>query len=538
VAWAGGSKKCDTATCVIDGLQNDTPYSFTVSAHNEVGDGPASDQSGVARPDQRPDPPTNVTLTFDKTLSAGKQLKVSWTAAHTDGSPVSGYDLQISPPPDSGDSMVSLGAVTAYTWDGLTNGTSYRVKVRAKNAAATGPSEWSADSNAEFPAQPPDAPEKPNAVRVDTDLGGVATVTWAKPTVDGGVAVDSYTVVAFQNGAELKRVTVAGAVLTAQIDQLNPKASDAFQVIATDKAGDSQPSALSDVVQPGGHGAALIGSVTAQDANGTAGLDRQIRLVFTPPDPRDAGGITAYQIKVNGGSPRSFPAVEPLMVTGLTNGNSYNFQVSGCNKFGCNPTFSGVTTPDSVPYGPVGTPTASVIYTSLSIVTFHIAPPAQNGRQIQVLHVQNRADVPGTGGDAGVAATCGQTVSITVWAVDTAGQSGPTRSFSGTAAACPTPVANISWGAAHTTSTCTHDCYLLHLNAANFSVGTHSYVCGDNYSGTNWVYQNYFNGTFTTDSTGSFHGDLGCTGSPVGGTYAWYYHVIIDNSFITNELHG
>lgn len=95
----------------------------------------------------------------------------------------------------------------------------------------------------------PDAPSAPSAV------GGVrtATVNWAAPTSDGGSAVTSYTVRAYErqkNG----RLRLAGAVvtgpdqLTITITGLKPNARFQFTVAATNSVGTGAESTASNVV--------------------------------------------------------------------------------------------------------------------------------------------------------------------------------------------------------------------------------------------------------------------------------------------------
>ena len=140
-------KTSGTTTCTLDGLTNNVEYTFTVYATNDVGDGPASPASAVARPDEKPDPPAAPTLEF-----GDQSLTVTWTnATYTDRSPIETVNLEISPAPPGGAVQKTALSGNQIVWDGLENGTAYKVRVQAINAAPD-PSDWGEYSTAEVPA--------------------------------------------------------------------------------------------------------------------------------------------------------------------------------------------------------------------------------------------------------------------------------------------------------------------------------------------------------------------------------------------------
>lgn len=435
VRWEGGSQECPSTSCVITGLQNDVSYRFAVVAHNAVGDSEPSDLSAPARPDQRPEAPGSVTLRFDPAQPDGK-LVAEWTASRSEGSPVTGYLLDVSPPPPTGASQVRTGPETTALLTGLENGTNYVVQVRAVNSAATGPSDPTT-SNTESPARPPAAVARPNAARVFSVLGGVASVQWSAPADTGGAAIDTYTVVGFVGGGETVRVEVPGTQTSAQLDGLNREATYQFAVIANNKAGSSEPSPRSADVQPGGVPERITNlTATAAAANGVTGLDRRVQLTFTPPPTRSGGPVEFYRVSVSGAA-RDLPPALPLVVTGLTNGTQYSFQVLGCTAIGCADQTSNSVS--ATPYGPVPAPTIRAVAADQGGVTFDIRPSGTNGRSIREILVPGRAPLPASGGLVSVATSCGQSVTVSAVAVDLAGQQSSASSGSGSASACPLP---------------------------------------------------------------------------------------------------
>ena len=96
------------------------------------------DGAGPVKPDVKPNPPGTPTGTF-----GDKRVTLSWTAATSDGSPVTSYTVEISPAAGS-TTQQNVGG-TSLTWTGLTNGTAYTFQVRA-NSDFPQPSDWSGNS--------------------------------------------------------------------------------------------------------------------------------------------------------------------------------------------------------------------------------------------------------------------------------------------------------------------------------------------------------------------------------------------------------
>jgi hypothetical protein len=138
VTSSPGAKTCTTAGtlgCTVSGLINGTAYTFTVTATNGVGTGPASSPSSSVTPAAVPGAPTGVTAT-----PSGSTIVVTWLPAASNGTPITSYTATASP----GGKSCATAAVLGCTISGVSDG-SYAVTVAAANALGPGPA--SAQSN-------------------------------------------------------------------------------------------------------------------------------------------------------------------------------------------------------------------------------------------------------------------------------------------------------------------------------------------------------------------------------------------------------
>lgn len=427
--------RCDSTTCTVTGLTNDVEYQFAIRAHNTVGDGPLG-PTAPARPDQRPDPPAGVSLTFDKTQLDGK-LVAKWGEARSEGSKVTGYEVQVSPPPVGAAGILQVGNVTTKVLDGLTNGTSYTIKVRALNKSADGPGDFSVDSNPEIPANVPDPPGKPTVTRVNDPLGKKVQVTWTTPK-NNGDAISGYRIDILKQGATTvdSTVKVDGQTVNQIVDVTNTDNKFQMRITATNKAGDSKASDLSVPVQAQRAPDPVTGvQPTPSASDGVTGLDQKVQLVFAQPY---GGGVPIdhYVVNISGRAPQQFRpgggqgAQERLTVTGLVNGTDFTFTVVACNDVYC--TDRNPSPPVSAnPYGPVGQPSVRVVGTSQTTITFQVDAPAPNGRAV---HLEGANP-----GQTTMVIGCQQSYSLTAVAVDEAGQRSAPASASGSTNTCPPP---------------------------------------------------------------------------------------------------
>ncbi|MDO5682459.1 MAG: Ig-like domain-containing protein [Propionibacteriaceae bacterium] len=296
VRHPGGQQDCGIATtCTISGLANGRDYAFTVVAVNAVGESDPSAPSNVIRPDVRPNPPAAPQAT-----ATNGEATVTWAAATTQGSPVTGYTVEISPPTGAAQRQVTGNSVT---WPGLTNGTAYTFRVRAHSAAEE-PSEWSPWSAPATPVGPPAAPTAPGA-RVTHDAGPgrvYVNIGWTATNGNGDTALTYHV---RNNRGEIIYTGPGGPSSgpgqtgsQPNIVTVLPTSTEAhtFQVMASNRAGDSPWSPPSAPFRIAG----APGPVTGLTATAT-GVNNQVRLTFNPADGNGAtpGEIT-YQWRANG----------------------------------------------------------------------------------------------------------------------------------------------------------------------------------------------------------------------------------------------
>jgi hypothetical protein len=129
------------------GLDDSSTYTYAVTAENKAGKGGTSPQSNPVIPYGKPGAPGTPQASLGSNTSG--QADVSWAAADANGNPVT-YTVQN----DKGASRTTTA--TSMTFTGLNNGTEYRFRVQACNAA--GCSVWTAWSNAVKPYTVPGTP--------------------------------------------------------------------------------------------------------------------------------------------------------------------------------------------------------------------------------------------------------------------------------------------------------------------------------------------------------------------------------------------
>ncbi len=416
---SGLTRKCPSNTCEIGGLTNDTAYRFKVRAHNKAGDGEFSGLSAPLTPDEIPGVPNAPTLAFGDT-----KITVNWVAPPNEGSALTEYTLQISPPPTSGPGTKSVaGTASSDVWSGLTNGTSYKVRIRAVNKA--GASEYGGYSNTEIPAGPPLQPSPPTVTNDD----GKIPVQWTEPGLNGD-AIQTYELQVRHNGAVESPLTTINNPSSRSyvVDPARNGDPYAVAVRATNKAGAGPWSAESSA-KPRGKPLAIGGiSATEDDTTST--------LSFSAPGD-NGDPISGYKVSTNNGA--DIDLASDKVVRSLSNGTNYSFQVKACNVAGCGNYGPASNTVN--PYGLPGIPSVSGSVNDRTI-TWNWNTPDGNGRPVTGFEIHRDGGSVSFSGTAYSEQFCcyNQDHGLDVWAVNARGRSNDRGHSTQHIGSDPTPV--------------------------------------------------------------------------------------------------
>ena len=289
---------------LVTGLSNGVSYTFTVTATNAAGTGPASTPSNSVIPATVPS-----TMAAPVATPGNAQAVVSFSTPSNGGKPITSYRVTASP---GGASVV--GSASPLTISGLTNGTPYTFTVFATNAVGNGtPSPSSASVT---PATVPATMAAPTAVRGNAQ----ATVSFTPPA-NGGSPITGYSVVSTPSS-----VTQTGAASPIVVPGLANGTTYTFTVKAMNAIGSGSPSPASNAVTP----ATVPSTMTAPTA---AGGNAQATVSFTAPF-NGGSPITSYLVTSSPGGFTGSGGSSPIIVGGLTNGVSYTFSATATNAIG------------------------------------------------------------------------------------------------------------------------------------------------------------------------------------------------------------
>ena len=317
---------------VSDGSLRDTiAVTINVSDVNESVSPPSDTKtpSQITRstPATVPNAPENLTAT-----PGNAEVTLSWDAPDDDGgSAIEDYEYKV----DSGEWVSTEGTTTTYTVTGLTNGDTYEFRVRAVNDAGNGAE---SEPISATPTTVPSAPLNLEGVRGNAEV----TLSWDAPDDDGGSAIEDYEY-KVDSG---EWVSTEGTTTTYTVTGLTNGDTYEFRVRAVNDAGngaESEPISATPTTVPSA-------PLNLEGVRGNA----EVTLSWDAPD--DGGSaIERYEYKVDSGEWVSTEGTTTTYtVTGLTNGDTYEFRVRAVNDAGNGAESEPISaTPTTVPSAPL-----------------------------------------------------------------------------------------------------------------------------------------------------------------------------------------
>jgi FtsP/CotA-like multicopper oxidase with cupredoxin domain len=306
--WSSGA-----LSCAVLGLTVGTPYSFTVTATNGTGTGPASAASNVVRPGTAPTPPAKVTA-----VAGPSSASLFWTGPVDPKILITGYTVTTSGV--GGQTCPATTSLGCHV-TGLTNGVSYTFTVTATNLWGTSAG---TTSNAVIPAVIPAAPTSVIA----TAGNAQATVTWLAPSNTGGLSISGYTVTSLPGGLTCAWTT---GPLSCTVTGLTNGTSYAFTVGAVVSSyGMTATSGSSNIVTPA--------TVPDSPASVVAVAGETTASVAWAAAANNGSPITGYAVTSAPGSKTcATTGATFCTVHGLSMGTTYTFTVTATNGIGTSP---------------------------------------------------------------------------------------------------------------------------------------------------------------------------------------------------------
>lgn len=347
----------------VFGLAKGTGYNFVVYAFNSIGQGASSSLSNTITTWTEPGTPaigvatevnaTTATIAFSPFGSGGTPIIDFTATAYINGIATA---------------ITATGVSSPITVTGLTQGTTYTFRVTARNSVGSSPA-----SGASNTVQPADRPSKPTAPTVSTSTtytaDGRVTITFTAP-YDGGTTILDYSFVS-SPATTTRTVTQAGGG-TYLFTGLVKGTAYTFSYAARNRIGLGTYSDASASITPL--------TVPSAPGIGTALRFDATSVTVAYSDSSDNGGtpITSYTATSTPGGITGSGLTSPILVSGLTKGQSYTFTVRANNSRG-----SSIESSSSISATPATVPNAPTIGTATVIsknsISVSFTAPADNG---------------------------------------------------------------------------------------------------------------------------------------------------------------
>lgn len=306
------------------GLEDNTTYSYEVSATNVVGEGPLGSPAEGTTPEP-PSPPAGVEVERGDDLG---ELVVHWDPPVDDGGSDVLFYHAYRTDPDGSRTLAGTAASSPFTDTGLENATTYTYELTAESEAGEGSPSAPADGTT---AQPPTPPE--NLAGTAGPGAGNVTLDWDPPADGGGTAIVAYHVYREDPDGSTTHSTVSGPPY--RDAGLEDNTTYAYRVSAENSLGEGDATVPLNVTSPrlpdppGG-----LETVQGPGAG-------EVTLDWQPPG--DDGGIAVdayhvYRTDADGTTTRAGTTNETGFVDGgLADDTTYTYTVSTVNDVGEGP---------------------------------------------------------------------------------------------------------------------------------------------------------------------------------------------------------
>jgi large repetitive protein len=340
------------------GLANDTSYTYTVTANNNVGTSSADSASATTW-----NVPAAPVLTA--TTVSSSQIDLSWTTPATNGSALDAYVLQVSSTSatagfDTVFSDSELPLSTTYSHTGLSKYSTYWYRVLASNGVGN-----SAYSTAESATTSATVPGVPTGLTATPSFTSVA-LNWTAPADTGGIGLNLATDYIVKRGVTTLGFTGSGTSFTDT--GLSLDTSYTYTVAAVNSIGTGSYTA--------GVSATTLDVPSAPTVSIVRGSGSVVVTWSAGSNGRSPVIATYY--RVNGGTLTEATS-SPFTISGLANGTPvtitmYQTNAGGNGDIGT----SNTVTPYGIPFAP----TVNSITPTVNSLSVAFTPGSNNGDSI------------------------------------------------------------------------------------------------------------------------------------------------------------
>jgi large repetitive protein len=351
--WITLDPKTTTSPIPISSLANGETYFIKLRAVNEVGAGETSTNTKQVKPVAAPVAPTILSIT-----GRDHNVSISYTAGSDNGSAITSYQYSCSL--DGSVNWIAIDASAAATpivVSGLTNGQTYQVKLKAINTIGE-----STESN-ELSGMPVAAPDAPTITSITAGNHSASIVFTAN--ANNGSAISNYQY-STDNGSSWITIDPSSTISPIVASGLINGQTYQVKIKAVNGIGSSVASSAESVIPVAAPASPTIVRVDEGD--------HSLIIVYTA-NENNGSDITSYQYSINDGVNWTIldvsAAASPIVVSNLSNGQTYQVKLNAANVIGVSETLPSISViPSTNPVAPIitditsGDQTASIAFTA------------------------------------------------------------------------------------------------------------------------------------------------------------------------------